>query len=124
MLSMVLSGSGEGTWFYIQPLYVKSLGANSLQIGLVLSLAPVAMVFGFIPVGILADRYGRKKTLLGDRVAGTLAVLILAAAGDWRQSILGFLLHYSSACCLPAIHAYVAHGSGGKDLNRVFTMLY
>ena len=111
-------------WFYIQPLYIKSLGANSLQIGLVLSLAPVVMVLGFIPVGILADRYGRKKTLVGGSVAGTLAVLLLAAAGDWRQSILGFLLYYGSGCCLPAIHAYVAHGSGGKDLNRVFTMLY
>jgi len=124
MVSMVLWGSGEGMWYYIQPLYVKSLGANSLQIGLVLSLAPVAMVFGFIPVGILADRYGRKRTLIGGCVAGTLAVLIFAAARDWRQSILGFLLYYGSACCLPAIHAYVAHGSGGKDLNRIFTMLY
>lgn len=95
-----------------------------MQIGLVLSLAPVVMVFGFIPVSILADRYGRKKTLVGGSVAGTLAVLLLAAAGDWRQSILGFLLYYGSGCCLPAIHAYVAHGSGGKDLNRVFTMLY
>ncbi len=124
MLSMLLWGSGEGLWFYIQPLYIKSLGANSMQIGVVLSLAPVLMVFGFIPVGILADRYGRKRTMLGGYVLGTVAVLLLAMAGDWRQSLVGFLLYFGSACCLPAIHAYVAHAAGGKDLNRTFTMLY
>jgi MFS family permease len=124
MLSMALWGSGDGMWYYIQPLYVKSLGATSLQIGFVLSLAPVLMVLGFIPVGILADRYGRKKTILGGSVAGTVAVLLLAAAHDWRQSIIGFVLYYGSGCCLPAIHAYVAHGTPHKDLNRIFTVLY
>jgi MFS family permease len=124
MLSMALWGSGEGMWYYIQPLYVKSLGATSLQIGFVLSVAPTLMVLGFIPVGILADRYGRKKTILGGSAAGTLAVLLLAAARDWRQSIIGFLLYYGSGCCLPAIHAYVAHGTPHKDLNRIFAMLY
>ncbi len=124
MLSMGLWGSGEGMWYYIQPLYVKSLGATSLQIGLVLSLAPMLMVLGFIPVGIVADRYGRKKTVLAGSITGTVAALLLAAATDWRQSIVGFLLYHGSGCCLPAIQAYVAHGTSHKDLNRIFTMLY
>jgi DHA1 family multidrug resistance protein-like MFS transporter len=123
-LSMFFWASGEGLWFYIQPLYIKSLGANPLQIGFVLSVTPILMLFAFIPAGILADRYGRRKIILGGYMAGTVAVLLLAFAQNWRQSILGFLLYHSSAFCLPAIHAYVSRASEGRDLNRTFTVVY
>ncbi|HUV73054.1 MAG TPA: MFS transporter [Anaerolineae bacterium] len=124
LLSMLFWGSGEGLWFYVQPLYVKSLGANSMEIGLVLSVAPVLMVLGFIPGGVLADRYGRRRMILVGSCAGTVSALLLALAGDWRQSIVGFVLYYASACGLPAIHAYIAHSTEEKDLNRVFSLVY
>ena len=124
LLSMFLWGSGEGLWLYIQPLYIKSLGANPLQIGFVLSVAPVIMVLTFVPVGILADRYSRKKIMLAGYLTGTVAALVLALAWDWRQSILGFLLYYGSAASLPAVHAYMAHASEGRDANRTFSVVY
>ena len=124
MLSMLFWGAGEGLWFYVQPLYIKSLGADSLEIGFVLSLAPVLMVLILIPSGILADRHGRKKMMVGGSVMGTVAVLLLASARDWRQSIVGFLLYWGSTGCLPAFHAYVAHASDRKDLNRNFSLIY
>jgi MFS family permease len=121
---MLFWGAGEGLWFYVQPLYIKSLGADSLEIGFVLSLAPVLMVLILIPSGILADRHGRKKMMVGGSVMGTVAVLLLASARDWRQSIVGFLLYWGSTGCLPAFHAYVAHASDRKDLNRNFSLIY
>jgi MFS family permease len=124
MLSMLFWGAGEGLWFYVQPLYIKSLGADSLEIGFVLSLAPVLMVLILIPSGILADRHGRKKMMVGGSVMGTVAVLLLASARDWRQSIVGFLLYWGSTGCLPAFHAYIAHASERKDLNRNFSLMY
>lgn len=123
-LSMFLWGSGEGLWFYIQPLYVKSLGADALQIGLVLSIAPVAMLLTFIPGGILADRYSRKKIMVAGYMTGSVAIVLLAVAQDWRQSIVGFLLYYGSAACLPAVYAYMAHASQVQDLNRTFSVVY
>ncbi len=124
MLSMLFWGAGEGLWFYVQPLYVKSLGADSLQIGFVLSVAPVLMILILVPSGILADRYGRKRMMVGGSVLGTVAVLLLALARDWPQSIVGFSMYWASAGCLPAFHAYVAHGSDKKDLNRNFSLIY
>ena len=124
LLSMLFWGAGEGLWFYLQPLYVKSLGADSLEIGFVLSLAPVLMVLILVPAGILADRIGRKKIIVGGSAMGTVAVLFLALAHDWRQSIVGLLLYWGSAGCLPAVHAYVAHASERKDLNRNFSLVY
>ena len=124
LVSMLLWGPGEGLWFYVQPLYVKSLGANSLEIGFVLSLAPVLMVLILVPAGILADRYGRKRIIVGGSVMGTVAALLLAASRDWRQSIVGLALYWGSTACLPAVHAYVAHASDRKDLNRNFSLMY
>jgi MFS family permease len=124
LLSMLLWGSGEGLWYYLQPLYIKSLGADSLEIGFVMSLGPVLMVLGFLPAGILADRYGRKRIMLGGCVVGVLAVALLALARDWRQSIPGFLLYFGSACALPAFQAYIAHASEGRNLNRNFSLTY
>jgi predicted MFS family arabinose efflux permease len=124
MVSMLFWGAGEGLWFYVQPLYIKSLGADSLEIGFVLSLAPMLMVLILIPSGILADRHGRKKMMVGGSVMGTVAVLLLASARDWRQSIVGFLLYWSSTGCLPAFHAYIAHASDRRDLNRNFSLMY
>lgn len=92
MLSMFFWASGDGLWFYLQPLYIKSLGANPLQIGFVLSVAPIVMLFAFIPAGILADRYSRKKNMLGGYLAGAIAVLLRALAQDWPESTFGFLL--------------------------------
>jgi MFS family permease len=124
MLSMLFWGAGEGLWFYLQPLYVKGLGADSLQIGFVLSLAPVLMILVLIPSGILADRYGRKKMMIAGSLMGTVAVLLLALARDWPQSIIGFSLYWASTGCLPAFHAYVASASDRKDLNRNFSLMY
>jgi MFS family permease len=124
LVSMLLWGSGEGLWYYVQPLYIKSLGADSLEIGLVMSLGPVLMVLGFLPVGILADRCGRKKVMVGGSLMGVFAVVVLALARDWRQSIPGFLLYFGSGCCQPAIQSYIARASEGRDLNRTFSLVF
>ncbi len=124
LLSLFLWGSGEGLWIYLQPLYIKSLGASPVQIGLVLSIAFLAMMATFIPAGFLADRYSRRKTMLGGYLLGFLAILLVASAQDWRQSILGFLLYSASAYSLPIINSYVAHAGAGQDLNRVFTLVF
>jgi DHA1 family multidrug resistance protein-like MFS transporter len=124
LLSMLFWGSGEGLWYYVQPLYIKSLGADSLEIGFVMSLGPVLMVLGFLPVGILADRYGRKRIMLSGCVMGVLAVVLLALAQDWRQSIPGFLLYFASGCSLPAFQSYVASAAEKKSLNLSFSLMY
>jgi len=113
-LSILLWGSGEGLWIYILPLYIKGLGASPVQIGLVLSIAAVAMMATSIPAGFLADRYSRRKMILGGYLLGTLAIIFLASAQDWRQSILGFLLYYASAYCIPIISSYVADAGAAR----------
>lgn len=124
LISLFLWGCGEGLWIYIQPLYIKSLGAGPVQIGLVLSVASVAMMVTFIPAGFLADRYSRRRAILVAFILGSLSAFLLALARNWHQSIAGFLLYYASAYSIPILNSYVVHADSGQDLNRVFTVVF
>ncbi len=122
-LSMFLWGLSEGLWIYVYPLYVKSLGANPEEIGFVISVGMMGMAATFIPAGLLADRYSRKKIMLAGYLLGLLSIILIAVAPDWRALLPGFLLYYMSAFIRPAMDSYIAHASEGQDLNRAFTMM-
>ncbi len=123
VISNFLWGSSEGLWIYIYPLYIKSLGADPAQIGLVISLALAAMSITFLPAGLLADRCSRRKIILSSYLLGGGGMVLIAMAQDWRQIIPGLLLYYASAFCLPAVNSYIAHASQGQDLNRTYTVI-
>jgi len=122
-LSMFLWGVSEGLWFYVYPLYIKSLGADPEEIGFVISVAMMGMAVTFIPAGLLADRYSRKKIMLVGYLLGLFSIILVAIAPDWRALLPGFLLYYMSAFIVPAMNSYIANASEGQDLNRVFTMM-
>lgn len=122
-LSFFLWGASEGLWFYIYPLYIKSLGADPEEIGFVISVAMMGMAVTFIPAGLLADRYSRKKIMLVGYLLGLFSIILVAMAPDWRALLPGFLLYYMSAFIGPALDSYIAHASEGQDLNRAFTMM-
>ena len=60
----------------VLPLFAKSLGANAELIGLIAALSPFAgILFGF-PVGILADKLGRKKMLFASGIIFVVGPLL------------------------------------------------
>jgi MFS family permease len=124
MLALFLWASGEGLFIYLQPIYVRQLGANPVQIGGVLSLAGFALTVAYLPGGILADRVSRKAVMLGGWGLGIVGALTMAAARDWRGFIPGVMLYSFSAFCVPAINATVADSAGDVPLERVLTLVY
>ena len=48
----------------VLPLFVKSLSASETVVGLIAAISPLAGVFFSFPVGILADRWGKRRLLL------------------------------------------------------------
>jgi MFS family permease len=59
-LTLLTWGFGEGLFFYFQPIYLKSLGSDEQQIGLILGAFGAAMAITHIPAGRLSDRIGRR----------------------------------------------------------------
>ena len=123
--SLALWGVGEGLWWYLLPIYLGSLGADPVQIGLVLSVGMVLMTVSFIPSGWLTDRFSRRLIMIGGWVMGLISILVLAAAQTWQQAIPGLVLYNLSAFNMPALNSYVtAEVKPGQDVRRVFTTVF
>jgi MFS family permease len=106
-LSNMVGAFGEGLYFWIFPLYVRTLNASIVQLGLVLSalmgFAALVPLFG----GFLADRFDRKKILILSWTPWIFAPLIYSFAQNWTQLIPGTFCWGLSMIGLPAVTAYI-----------------
>jgi len=60
----------------VLPLFVKSLSGSDAVIGLIAAISPLAGIFFSFPVGMLADRWGKKRLLLIAALVFLLAPLL------------------------------------------------
>lgn len=123
-LALLLWGFGEGLFFHIQPLYMETLGATSVQIGSLLSIAGLVRTATYLPAGVLADVLPRKWVMAGGWVTGCMGVLLVGLARSWTSLLPGLMIYAVSAYCIPVINAYLAHAAGGHNVARIFTVVY
>jgi MFS family permease len=83
MASTSLMMSGHGVMTPVLPLLADSLGATAAQLGLSLSAFAAARLVLNVPLGILADRYGRRLLL----VAGPLVNAAGMAGSGWAATV-------------------------------------
>jgi MFS family permease len=124
-LSNMVGAFGEGLYFWVFPLYIRSLQADYVQLGLVLStlmgFAALVPLFG----GFLADRFDRKKILILSWTPWVFAPLIYSFAGNWMQLIPGTFCWGLSMIGLPAATAYVITCVNDKTkLASVLTIVW
>ncbi|MBU0490699.1 MAG: MFS transporter [Chloroflexi bacterium] len=121
--SLLLWGLGGGLYVYINPLYIKSLGASPTDIGLALSIANAAMMLTYLPAGFLSDRTSRRKNLVVGWVMGVVGTLLVAVAPDWRWLIPGLVISYMSGFVMPALQSYVLAAGRTGDAKRTYTLV-
>jgi len=73
-------------------IYAVSLGAESVQLGALTSIASAISTLISIPVGWLVDRKGIKLFALLGVVASAAGVLLYAVAHDWRLLVFSAVL--------------------------------
>ncbi len=75
------------------PIYLSQLGFNSLLVGLILTLTTVTSAFYTFIASLVADRIGRRKTLvffaLTDSIAGSLLFLVASPWGPVAAGVVG-----------------------------------
>lgn len=120
-LSNAIGALGEGLYFWIFPLYVRSLQADYIQLGLVLSALYGASALAPLPGGFLADRFDRKKILLLSWTPWFLAPLLYSFATNWVQLIPGAICWGSSMIGVPAMNAYVI--TAARDKRKLASVL-
>ena len=74
------------------PIYLTALGANPLTLGYLNALIGVIYTATAIPAGVLADKHGLKKVIMGTLLISILATFLFGIADSWQVASLGLLL--------------------------------
>lgn len=122
-LSLFFWGFGEGLFWYIQPLYLRELGADPVTIGAVLSLAAVAALLAHVPAGYLADRFGAKQVMLAGWLLGVVAISGCYLAPSLLWFSLSWVAYVFTAFAKVPINAYVAQARGRQSVQRAITLV-
>lgn len=115
---------GFGAVIPIMPHFARDLGANSIQMGLLVTVWAGAQ-FMLSPIwGTLSDRVGRRPILLVG-VSGYALTFLMSAFSPtiWVLMLARFLGGVLSAATIPTAQAYMADTSGGEErTNRMASM--
>jgi DHA1 family tetracycline resistance protein-like MFS transporter len=120
-LSLLLWGLGEGMFIYLQPVYLKQLGANPVQIGWMIGLSGLAFTISHLPAGALADIVGRKLIIVMAWIGGTLAGFIMFVASTLPMFLIGFFMYSFTGFVLSPLQSYVTYAKGSWSLTRALT---
>ena len=121
-LSLLTWGFGEGLFFNFQPIYLKELGSDEQQIGLILGVFGVAMAITHIPAGRLADRLGRRPLLVIAWILGLFSALIMALADDLPLFIVGMIGYGLTAFVSSPLGSYVTAARGEIPVRTALAM--
>jgi MFS family permease len=122
---MLLNRLGGAVFFLLGLYLTRERGLPAEIAGLIISLhAAGGLVAG--PVGgALADRLGRRATLLaGTACAGTLMLALGFARSTAAIAVLAPLLGFATIACMPPLQAAVADVVPPSDRKRAYGLLY
>ena len=122
LFTNLVGAFGDGLYFYILPLYIRELGAQPAEVGVIFTILGLVAALTPIPGGFLADRYDRKKIMILAWLIWIPVPLLFSMAQDWSQLIPGSFL-YGCFTGGPASSAYVATSAKKETMASVFTTI-
>lgn len=121
MVAMVLANIGGNMYGPLLPLYLKSLNASVVQVGLFFTLSQVIPLALQILGGWISDTLGRLRSIAMGSVAGVFSYVGLILAPTWQWVLLGEgLSSVTRSLVGPSFSAYIAEESSEKNRARVF----
>ena len=97
------------------PFYAKSLGANGLIVGLLVSSFSVAQLVSAPIWGRFSDRYGRRPALMVGLTASAIAYVVFAYADSLWLLFLSRIVQGAGGGTVSVIQAYVADATKPED---------
>jgi MFS family permease len=120
LLAAVLNGIGNGVFNVVGQLYFTSLGFTSSALSSIFMMNAIGAAILTIPMGILADRYGKRKILVVGTLSTVIAVSALLAAKSVLLFMVGFLMFgVTNAACVILSPLYTSFFEK-EDLERAF----
>ena len=116
-------GIGESMFLLFQPIYMQQLGANPIQIGVILGAFGAVMTFAHIPAGHMSDRIGRRPMLIASWLIGIFATALMALASTLTVFVAGVLLYGLTAFVASPLDSYTTAARGNWSVARAITFV-
>ncbi len=120
--SNLIGAFGDGLYSYIWPLYIRALGADPAEVGVVFSLLFFVAALTPLPGGFLADKYDRKKLVILGWLLWIPVPLTFSVAEHWTHMLPGAAL-YGIMLSGPATSAYIATMARKGKMTQTFTLI-
>jgi MFS family permease len=115
-------GVGEGMFLIFQSVYLDTLGATSVVIGLVFGAQGISMAVTQTPAGYLADRLGSRPLMWASWILGTAAAWMMALAGTLPAFVTGLLIYGLTSAVLAPMNSYITAVRGKLTAERALTI--
>ena len=107
-LPTAVSFIGFGAIIPLVPLTARALGASVAEAALVVALMGIGSLLGALPAGVIADRFGEKRSLVGALVVDIACLLVCAfAPNTWVLAGAVFVTGLSGAMLSLARQSYL-----------------
>jgi MFS family permease len=121
-ISLLTWGTGESMFLYFQALYLQKLGAEPVNIGLILGIAAIAAVVGHIPAGILADRIGRRPLIWSSWMIAIVATWTMALSKGLPGFVVGMVIYSCTTFVMSPLNSYITAARGKLSVGRALTI--
>ena len=121
MAAKVLANMGGNMYGPLLPLYLKSLNASVVQIGLFFTLSQIVPLALQILGGWISDSLGRLRSIAMGSIAGVFSYLGLILAPTWQWVLVGEgFSSVTRSLVGPSFSAFIAEESAEESRARVF----
>ena len=121
MVAMVLANIAGNMYGSLLPLYLKSLNANVVQVGLFFTISQIIPLVLQILGGWISDSLGRLRSIAMGSVVGVISYIGLILAPSWQWVLLGVGLGAITRSLIgPSFSAFIAEQSSEENRARVF----
>ena len=114
-MAFLLDAVAVGLAMPLLPFYVMELGANALQLSMVVSSNYVAQMIGCLVMGQISDKYGRRVVLFMCLVASSLSYFCVSKARTLTGVALARIIAGSCGGLVPIMQSCVADVSSQSE---------
>jgi MFS family permease len=108
VIAQLISAVSLRLWMPYFSLFALELGATKEYVGVLSMIQAIGVLIFQIPGGMLADRIGRKATILFFTAFEVCTPLFYYFTTSWTHLILGSISQSIGWACMPALNALVA----------------
>jgi MFS family permease len=119
---VAVDATGLGIILPLLPFYSQRLGATPFLIGALISVYAVCQLIAGPVVGILSDRYGRRKVLVVSQIGTLIGFVLLALAGNLTLVFLARIIDGLTSGNISVAHAYAAEHSAPATRKQALGM--